>query len=239
MFKKQKPSSQKDKIRTEMQFRRAKANLETYIKRCQKLANEYMLKGKQAAKVSNTSMMRQFALGFKTMTEKRLGAEKILLSMESMNLSSDQNELSGNFLEYAKMFQGTSKPGKIKPSDYEDMLTQISSGSTQLNAIIDAVNDRILQTDESDLDDIMNEMEEKESEVDKKLDAILEMMKEEKKPKSRKKKEATEEQKLRELLELLEKKKKKKNSTNDRDRILEDIKEKMKEIERHIENEGN
>jgi len=236
MFKKNKPLSQKDKIRTEMQYRRAKANLDVYIKRCQKLANEYLAKGKQAAKVSNTSMMRQFAIGYKTMTEKRLAAEKILLSMESMNLTTDQSDLSAHFLEYAQMFEGTSKAAKIKPKDYENMLENIARTDTNLNSIIDAINDRILLTDESDLDEIMDEMDEKEDEVDKKLDAILEMMKEEKKSKSKKEKESEEQKKLRELLELLEKRKKG-GSKKKKDAILDEIQEKMKEIEKHIGNE--
>ena len=232
MFKKNRTDN-KDRIRSEMQYRRVRIYLQNYIKRCQKIADEYMEKGKQAAKVGDTQLMRQFAVGYGTMIEKRLAAEKILLSIESMNLNLEQDEISKKFLEYARIFEGVSGGKGIREKDYENMLKSITERDMSLTNIMDAINDRILLTDKSELDEIMSEMKEetKGSELEKKLDRILEMMKEqrskEEKGKNgetkRKKKEGEDE----------DSSERKMRSQRKRKEILEDIEEKLREIEKY------
>ena len=236
MFKKNKTDN-KDRIRSEMHYRRVKGYLQTYIKRCQKIADDYMEKGRQAAKVGNTAMMRQFAIGYRTMIDKRLAAEKILLSMESMNLNVEQDEISRKFLDYARMFEAVAGGKGIKEKDYERMLENITQRDASLNSIIDAINDRILLTDESDLDEIMTEMKgDEENELEKKLDSILEMMKEQKngngKGKTGGKKGKRQGDEEEDEDEEESQTKKRKNERKRRE-ILEDIEEKLREIEKY------
>ena len=235
MFKKDKPIDNKTKIRTEMQYRRVKANLESYARRCQNIANDYLEKGKQAAKVKDITLMRQFAIGYRTMTEKRLAAEKILLSMESMNLNMDHDEVAKSFLDYSRLFHDLSGTGKIQAKDYEKMLEEIQRNDSSLNRVIDALNDRMSQTDESHLDDILSEMtkDEKESDIEKKLDGILEMMKERTDRHTKRDADESEKAKLRELLDLLDRKYRP-GSAGHHGEIMKDIEDKLREIERHI-----
>jgi len=232
---KKKKASSKERMRTEIEYRRIKSNLEQYIKKCQKLANDNLEKGKQAARTNNTSMMRQFAIGYNSMTEKRLAAERILISMEAMNLDVENEELAGSFLNYAKMFDNVSSGGKIKEKEYEKLLRNIAEKDMKFNNIIDAITDRMLLTDETELDGIIEEMtrNEEESELDKKLNEILDLMREEKDSRSKREREKQERQRLLELLELLERRRGGPSRINN-DSVIDDIEDKLREIERHL-----
>ena len=233
MFKKGKRSSDENRVSAEMHYRRAKMELEPFINRCRKLSNEYFEKGKKAAAVNNPALMRQFALGYKLLTEKQLAAENILLSLEMLNLDAEQNEVSKSFLGYAGELASTKDRKKDWLQAYEFILKGITTRDKGLAGTIDAIGDRTLIPADPDLDDIIAQMKGEGAEVEKKLDSIIEMMKDKRPPSSPKDGGSGEQAKLKELLDLLEQRKKGAEK-NKKGKILSEIEERMKEIEKHI-----
>lgn len=92
-----KSKSEKDMER-EMQFRRARKALLTYIAKCGELKRMYFDHGRRASELGDQTMRRQFASGYVRLHEQIQNAEKMLLYMDGLKLRADATKVAGEFV---------------------------------------------------------------------------------------------------------------------------------------------
>lgn len=94
-------SKEEKDIERNIQYRKARRTVKSYVEKCDKLRQRYWEKGVEAHRLGDEKLRRRFASGYTALEEQKKKAEKFLLYMEGIKLKQEQAEMAGEFVSFA------------------------------------------------------------------------------------------------------------------------------------------
>lgn len=175
----------------ELAYRKAKKVINKYLQKCKSLQGRYWEQGKEAARIGDSKLLRRFAVGYLSMQEKIMKAEKIALSLEGIKLQREEVGISTEFVGFAKemsesIMEGADTQTIAKmQTDLEKALTKAEEVDMALTSALDVASESILsspEVSEEGIEDVVQslegEVEASEGELDIKIEEGLKKVEE-------------------------------------------------------------
>ena len=176
MSKNEKSESNREKIRAEMQLRRIQKKVKDYIQKCLQLSTDYLSKGKQAAIVDDSRLVREFARGYQVVTKNQLAAERILMTLESLMLNVNHDELSYQLLEYAIEFDSLSSRKALITKDHKRMMKDIGQNINKLNDLMNSITHSFQIANSTNKGGNTEDPYDENDNLDRDLNRVIDMM---------------------------------------------------------------
>jgi len=182
LFQKKKTKEEVE-IERELQYSHARRTIERHIANCRKLSEKYWDQGKRAAQLGDEKMLRQFSLGYHSMSERVKKAERLLMYMENIHLQKEQVKLTGEFVNFASemsksLSEGVSVQGVAQmETELSRALNESEKADMSLTGVLDRLNERILATpeiEERGIAEITKAMEDEARLAEKEFDVKIE-----------------------------------------------------------------
>jgi hypothetical protein len=184
-------SKEEKEIEREVAYREVKVTLNRYIDKCEELRKEYWNSGREAAKLGDQKLLRQFSLGVVSMEDRANRARKLLLYIKGIKLKGEDVKLSGEFVKFAKNISASILEGVDAKSiskmqvELEKAMSRAEQIDIALSTVMDVVSEGILSSPEMSEKNIaeveqliQKEAATAESEIDLKIDEKLKRVEE-------------------------------------------------------------
>ena len=190
MFKRK----ERKEIERRIRIRKAKALVQNYVIKLERLQRRIFNQGKEYAKLGEKRMVRNQASKYLALESRIRQAKKLLLLMEEAEIQRELVKVSGSFIQFSKdIVASIADSPKIKDLAkmqvrFEEAMAKAEGIEEALNAVIDAASEGILSGEEfgeEKVDEVTKlleseagmEEEEMDKKIEEKLKDIEEMMK--------------------------------------------------------------
>lgn len=141
-------------IQRELQFRKGKARVNSYIQKCQQNRKKYWELGKKALRLGDKRQFQQIARAYQWTLEQVNRWERYLLQLETVSARKDQVKATGAFIGSMKAMSKTmmagASPREIAKMqvNLEKALTRAETLDETLSLVMDASSETIFTSDE-------------------------------------------------------------------------------------------